>query len=96
MAQAADLPLAVQKYGESPVFTETTVPEKLTSRHNTKPGVWDPIVVLSGCLNYVVTANSNGPLVLTPDTHGIIAPEQYHHVEVIGPVEFYRSNEDKT
>ncbi len=100
MAHYSQLPLDVQKYGESTVFTNTSVPKKLTSRHNTKAGVWGQIEVLFGQLKYIVADDPDNPIILTPEAHGIIAPEQYHYVEVIGPVEFkiafYQSDKDKT
>jgi len=41
-----DIPADVHKYAESPIFTENTVPEKLTTLHDTKSGVWGRLCVL--------------------------------------------------
>ena len=49
------IPDGFVKYFESEVFTEESVPERLKTLHDTKPGVWARIVVLEGRLDYVVS-----------------------------------------
>ncbi|MCR9214625.1 MAG: DUF1971 domain-containing protein [Proteobacteria bacterium] len=82
------------KYSETAVFTETTVPEKLKSRHQTKAGVWGKLVVLSGELTYIEDREKPVVQAVDPSTHAVIKPEMPHHLEVTGPVsfqvEFYR------
>jgi len=84
----ASLPPDVRKYSETPLFSEKTVPEKLTSRHNTKPGVWGRICVLAGELRYVIADEQGSAQVIRPGEFGIIQPDQEHFVELHGPVEF--------
>jgi len=50
----ADIPENAHKYAESPIFTEITVPEKLTTLHDTKSGVWGRLCVLDGRLKYII------------------------------------------
>ncbi len=88
MAKTSELPPGVQKYAESALFTDASVPAKLTSRHNTKAGTWGRICVISGKLKYIITDEEHEPQILTLSQAGVIVPEQYHRVETIGPVEF--------
>lgn len=91
---AHKLPAHVKKYGESPVFTDQTVPKKLTSLHDTKAGVWGRICVLEGQINYSIPGLPNALQVIAAGAFGIIKPEELHHVEMTGPakfqIEFYR------
>lgn len=79
-------------YRTTPVFDETTLPPALRARHSTKPGVWGVVRVLEGRLKLTWLVPS-GEAVLSPGTPGLIAPEQPHFVEPLGPmrmqVEFY-------
>ncbi len=88
MTDNSKIPPGVEKYAESPLFTEVSVPAKLTSRHNTKAGTWGRICVLSGSLKYIVTDGEHDTQILTTSQAGVIVPEQYHRVEIMGPVEF--------
>ncbi|MEZ5981007.1 MAG: DUF1971 domain-containing protein [Parvularculaceae bacterium] len=89
-------PASLSKYSETPVFTQDTVPEKLTSVHDTKRGVWGKLVVLEGALDYIVPGPPPARQRITPSTYGIIEPAVPHRVELIGPVcfkvEFYRED----
>ena len=82
------LPGYVTKYGETPVFTETTTPSKLTGNHNTKPGVWGKLVVISGMLDYVIPGPPEERKTIREGEFGIIEPEIFHHVQLAGPVQF--------
>ncbi|KEO89703.1 hypothetical protein EH31_11130 [Erythrobacter longus] len=82
------LPSCVQKYAESPLFNEQTVPAKLTSNHDLKPGVWGKVCVVSGTLKYSLPAKSNDPQIIEAGGYAIIEPEQVHFVTPIGEVEF--------
>jgi len=87
-AMPNSLPDNVEKYGESPLFNEETVPAKLRSSHSTKSGVWGKVCVSEGTLKFVIVDDTADPQILSSNQHGIIKPEQAHFVEVIGPVQF--------
>ena len=76
----------------TPVIDETTLPGALQQEHCTKPGVWGLIRVLEGGLRLHCPDDGSVKL-LTPERPGVVAPEQPHHVELIGRmrmrVEFY-------
>jgi len=94
MSRQTTLPADVSKYSESPVFTDTSVPEKLTRVHKTKPGVWGKLVILSGALDFIVPGPPRLTETLSARSHGVIRPAEPHHVNITGPVtfkiEFYR------
>ncbi|WP_298921001.1 DUF1971 domain-containing protein [uncultured Roseobacter sp.] len=87
-----DLPETVEKYSQSPVFTQDTIPAALQRDHNTKPSVWGLIVVSDGALIY--TRNEHAPQKIPAGEVATIYPEEPHHVapdgEVRFQVEFYR------
>jgi len=83
-----DIPLTVQKYAESPIFTEETVPEKLTTLHDTKASVWGRLCVLEGKLKYIIPGPPSSSSIISAGEIGIIRPEETHRVEMIGPVRF--------
>jgi len=83
-----DIPPDVHKYAESPIFTEVTVPKKLTSLHDTKSGVWGRLCVLGGRLKYIIPGPPFLSSILEAGDIGIIRPEESHRVEMIGPVKF--------
>lgn len=89
-------PKDLVRYAETPVFNETSVPKKLTSLHDTKPGVWGKIVVLSGELDYIIPGDPDRVEQLCPNKKGWIKPQEIHRVSMTGPVEFkvefYRTN----
>ncbi len=95
MSDHKDLPENLIGYSQTPVFTEKTAPAKLTSVHDTKPGVWGKLVVLDGELDYVTLGNSPVRKRITPLTYGVIAPAEPHRIDLVGPVrfqvEFYRA-----
>jgi len=82
----------MKPYGTSPVFDQNSLPDALRHAHSTKAGVWGVIRVLEGELVCVI-ADPPSTLILTPDRPGLVAPEQVHFVEPLGPmrmqVEFY-------
>ena len=87
------LPDHVKPYAKTDVFTEETVPNKLTREHNTKANVWGKLHVLEGALDYVVPANEGGPkqmeYTLTKDEHIVIEPQLIHFVRLTGNVRFF-------
>ena len=82
------IPDGLVKYFESEVFTEKTVPEKLLTLHDTKPGAWARIVVLEGSLDYVVPDAPERNCRLEPGVIGVIRPTEPHRVELLGMVRF--------
>jgi len=82
------LPSHVEKYKQTKVFTQETVPAGLLKNHQTMQNVWGKIVVVKGKLNYIIEENNELNLV-DEKTAGIIEPEALHRVEMIGEVEFY-------
>ena len=92
------LPEGLVKYFESEEFTEATAPEKLMTRHDTKPGVWARVVVLDGSLEYVVPGAPERSRRLDTGDVGVIRPTETHRVELLGMVrfklEFYRRKEE--
>ncbi len=85
------------KYSETAVFNESSVPEKLQSRHQTKAGVWGKLIVLSGGLTFIDDREPEVRHPIDPSTHAVIEPEMPHHVDITGPVsfqiEFYRDEQ---
>jgi len=82
------LPDHVTKYGETAVFDAQSVPSKLTNAHDTKAGVWGKLCVLSGSIRYVIDSDDRKSIVVNANEYAIITPQQPHHVEIIGPVDF--------
>lgn len=82
------LPPSVVAYSRSPEFTEATLPAALRRQHSTKPGTWALIHVLEGELVYRIYHPAS-ETTLTPDTPGIVIPEQLHEVEPRGAVRMY-------
>lgn len=84
--------MASAPYKSTPIFDENSLPDKLRNAHNTKAGVWGIIRVLEGQVRYVIEETGEATI-LTPDQPGLVQPEQFHHVEPLGPmkmqVEFY-------
>lgn len=93
----ATFPEGLEKYAETPEFTETTVPTKITTVHDTKAGVWGKLVVLEGALDYVVIGPPPSRERIDAGNFGVIEPTVAHRVEVLGPVrfkvEFWRSSD---
>lgn len=87
----------LKKYSETPEFTHETVPQKLLNLHDTKPGVWGRIVVISGQLDYIIPEEAVH-ITLSPERTAWIKPGQPHKVALRGPVcfkvEFFRAAPD--
>lgn len=86
MAEA--LPDDVIAYRRTPIFDQESIPAGLKRRHMTKDAVWALIVVLDGqlLLRYMDPASER---LLTPEAPGVVAPQQPHEVEAVGPVSFF-------
>ena len=79
-------------YKTTPVFDHQSIPLALLREHRTKAGVWGMVRVLEGELR-LIFGDASPDQLLSPANPGLVAPEQPHWVEPIGPVrmqiEFY-------
>lgn len=85
-------PPSAMPYKRTPSFTEATIPEGLLKDHATKAGTWGLIHVEQGMLRYVVTdtRRPHTERILAADSEpGVVEPTILHHVEPLGPVQFY-------
>lgn len=82
------LPKGLHAYRRTPVFTESTVPAGLLKDHDTKPGVWGVIHVVSGRLCYSIPSRGES-VTLSPERPGIVEQTVPHHVSPLGAVSFY-------
>lgn len=83
------LPSDVTAYKRTPEFTQSTVPQGLKRRHNTKAGVWGRIRVVEGELIYRILEPEIEEHRLSPGVDGIVEPRVDHQVATIGPVRFF-------
>jgi tellurite resistance-related uncharacterized protein len=86
------LPEGLESYRHTETFNEATVPAGLLKDHTTKAGTWGVIHVLAGRQRYRITDPRRKPseTILSPDSaSGLIEPTILHHVEPLGPVQFY-------
>jgi tellurite resistance-related uncharacterized protein len=87
--------MAAEPYKVTQVWDQDSLPAAIRNRHNTKPGTWGLLRVLEGEVTLVFEDPARAVLV-TPATPAPIPPQQWHHVEVTGPmrlqVEFYRED----
>jgi tellurite resistance-related uncharacterized protein len=83
-----ELPTGCDAYRRTAIFTEKTVPTALRHGHRTKPGVWGAITVIEGRLR-LRRLDPPDESVLAPSAPGIVAPEEEHEVEPLGPVRFF-------
>jgi tellurite resistance-related uncharacterized protein len=84
-----ELPNDVVAYKKTPEFTEATVPSGLLRDHRTKAGVWGEIVVLEGCLEYIINEPVLEVVTLKEGQPGVVEPTIPHHITPLGPVRFY-------
>lgn len=86
--QNLNIPLQINKIGETPWLTEITVLKPILNKHMAPKGMVGLVIVKSGSLDFVweddlksiITGNKDHPIV--------IEPERYHHVIITGAVEF--------
>ena len=71
-------------YRSTAVFDQESLPGALRREHRTKAGTWGVIRVLSGTLRLHMAASGEVEEV-SEDHPGIVAPEQAHWVEPLGP-----------
>ncbi len=90
----AQLPEHAEKYAESPEFTTKTVPDSLTTSHDTKPGVWGKLIVIEGALDFIIEGPPEQTIRLEANAHTVIEPQQVHRVRLDRYtrflIEFYR------
>ncbi len=80
----ASLPEGLEPYAESPLFTETTLPEKLRSLHALKAGTWGKLMILAGSVDYVEDAAGSLRTTLSEGDSLAIPPQVGHHLELRG------------
>jgi tellurite resistance-related uncharacterized protein len=86
--QNEKLPEGCVKVGETPVFTEDTVPAAILGKHMAPKGKYGYLVVLEGACQYV-WEDEDGPVIDSDPGHPIVIfPERYHHVKLNGSVKF--------
>ena len=94
------LPVCAQKYKETRVFTEVTIPAGFTREHATKDGVWGKICVVKGALELTVYEPTKSTLELSEGEFAVAAPKQSHSVKLAEGaafmVEFYTIGATKT
>ena len=82
-----------EPYKTTAIWDEESLPAALRGRHNTKAGTWGLLRVLEGQVRLVFHDPAR-VLVVTPESPGLIPPQEVHHVETDGParmhVELYR------
>lgn len=86
------IPAEAQPYKQTREFTEHDMPAGLSSRHDTKPGVWGELVVLAGQLRFYdcsSEASELEPRELGVGRHGVIEPGAPHRVEPQPGTRFY-------
>lgn len=72
-------------YRSTPVFDQDSLPGALRREHRTKAGTWGAIHLLAGEARLHFT-DPPSTRHLSRDQPGVVAPEQPHWVEVIGPM----------
>lgn len=86
-------PSVPKPYKCTAIFDENTLPVGLRCEHRTKVGVWAVIRVLEGRVRYQIL-DPAFEVILGPGQPGLVAPDQPHTVEPLGPVkmqvEFYK------
>lgn len=83
-----NLPENVEKYHQSDLFTQETVPDTLLQNHDIKENTWGLICVQSGKLEYTIL-DENKSYTLTTETKGVVEPEVKHKIKPLGDVSFY-------
>jgi tellurite resistance-related uncharacterized protein len=82
------LPRGLVAYRRTPIFTEATLPAGLRTRHRTKANVWGRLIVIEGRLQFR-RLDPFPETMLDPAHPAVIAPEEPHEIEPIGPVHFF-------
>ena len=88
MTQPVELPPNVVKYAESPMFSAETVPDKLTSEHRLKPGVWGRLCVGKGLVEFHTTGPASSTTAVRAGESLIIEPALSHFVRLSADAQF--------
>ena len=83
------LPQGVAPYARTPLFTTQTVPDSLTSKHETKDGTYGRLVVERGEVSYFLEGEAQPMAKITPDAAFIIFPQETHYVQLAEDTAFY-------
>ncbi|MEI6891037.1 MAG: DUF1971 domain-containing protein [Pontiella sp.] len=86
--QNAVLPKSAEKAGETKLMNQDTVVPGILKKHLAPKGKWGLLLVESGSLEYVWEDDAEDVLIADPGHPIVIYPERFHHVVIIGPVEF--------
>ena len=81
-------PEGLEKVGETPWMTEKTVFPDILKRHMAPKDKLGYLLVKKGELEFVWEDEKERVYTVNPKHPLIIYPERYHHVVLIGPVEF--------
>lgn len=86
--------MSAAPYKVTAIWDQDSLPAAIRGQHSTKAGTWGLLRVLDGEVDLVF---ADGRAVhVTPDSPGLIPPQDVHHVEPAGPfrmqVEFYTEN----
>ena len=76
------------KYSETQVFTEKSAPKSLQAAHETKPGVWGKLYIMTGGLDFVLEAADTEATSFLQGDYAVIEPTVRHHVQITQPVTF--------
>jgi tellurite resistance-related uncharacterized protein len=82
------LPEGLTACKQTPTFDQDGLPAGLRREHRTKAGVRALIHVVEGRLRYRIL-DPVSEQILTVGTPGIVAPEQPHEIEPLGPVRMF-------
>ena len=79
------MPAGLIPSGNSPVFTEITIPGALQREHKLAAGNWGILRVIEGSVRFVDLENADERVISAPD-HVTIRPQSPHRLIVEGPV----------
>lgn len=84
------IPTDLRVYHSSPRFTPETVPEKLLTDHQLKPGVYGRVVVVEGEVEYWVDGDPPRMTPILPGDREVrVLPEQCHWIKPLAGAVFY-------
>ena len=83
------LPNNLMYLKRTPEFSHKNIPHGMLGQHRTAEGVWGKIKVSEGRLIYRILEPDIEEHKLEMCWEGIVAPQEAHQVEVMGPVKFH-------
>lgn len=81
-------PEGLERYRETRLFTDESVPAGLRAEHSTKRGVWGRLELDSGRLALCFAAPHAARVELEPGQWAAIPPQLRHQLELDGPARF--------